>query len=145
MKKKVLLIFAVIILMILISCDSKNGEVQNNIQQSAVASTVNEEDIEQPLVTFLEFGSTSCMACLKMQPLLKSVEKKYGNQIKVIFYDVWKAEQKQYAKQYGIRLIPTQVFLNSEGKEIYRHEGYIPEEEVDRLLKENGLKIKDTI
>jgi len=145
MKKKVLLIFTVIILMILISCNSKNGEVQNNIQQSVVASTVNEEDIELPMVTFLEFGSTSCMACLKMQPLLKSVEKKYGNQIKVIFYDVWKKEQKRYAKQYGIRLIPTQVFLNSEGKEIYRHEGYIPEEEIDRLLKQNGLKIKDTI
>lgn len=68
--------------------------------------------------------------------------KKYGDQIEVIFYDVWKAEQRKFAEIYGIRLIPTQIFLDEKGKELFRHEGYFPETEIDLLLADHGLKIK---
>jgi thioredoxin 1 len=95
----------------------------------------------KPKITFVELGSVNCIPCKKMQPIMKSVEKKYGGQIKVIFYDVWQPDQKKYAQQYGIKLIPTQVFLDEKGKEIFRHEGYYAEEEIDKLLKSKGLKI----
>jgi thioredoxin 1 len=95
----------------------------------------------QPKITFIEFGSVNCIPCKKMQPIMKSVEKKYGGQIKVIFYDVWQPDQKKYAQQYGIKLIPTQVFLDEKGKEVFRHEGFYAEEEIDKLLKSKGLKI----
>jgi thioredoxin 1 len=75
------------------------------------------------------------------QPVMKSVEKKYGGQLKVIFYDVWKNDQKQYASQYQIKLIPTQVFLDGKGKEIKRHEGFLAEVEIDKFLKSKGLKV----
>ena len=94
----------------------------------------------KPVVTFVELGSVNCIPCKKMQPVMKSVEEKYGSQIKVIFYDVWKEEQKQYAVKYGIKLIPTQVFLDAEGKEFFRHEGFYPETEIDKLLVKKGLK-----
>ena len=71
---------------------------------------------------------------------MKAIEKKYSKQIKVIFYDVWKPEQRKYADEYGIRLIPTQVFLDKKGKEIFRHEGFFPEDEIDELLQKQGLK-----
>ena len=70
---------------------------------------------------------------------MKAVEEKYGQQIKVIFYDVWKEDQKKYAEEYGIRLIPTQVFLDENGKEFFRHEGFFPENEIDKILKNQGL------
>ncbi len=92
------------------------------------------------LVTFVELGSVKCIPCKAMQPVMKSIEKKYAEQIKVVFYDVWKEEQKQYADQYGIKLIPTQVFLDKNGKEFFRHEGFYPEEEIDKLLQKQGLK-----
>ena len=95
----------------------------------------------KPKITFVELGSVNCIPCKKIQPIMKSVEKKYGGQIKVIFYDVWQPDQKKYAQQYGIKLIPTQVFLDEKGKEIFRHEGYYAEEEIDKLLKSKGLKI----
>jgi thioredoxin 1 len=95
----------------------------------------------QPKITFIELGSVNCIPCKKMQPIMKSVEKKYGEQIKVIFYDVWQPDQKKYAQQYGIKLIPTQVFLDEKGKEVFRHEGFYAEEEIDKLLKSKGLKI----
>ncbi len=97
---------------------------------------------EKPKITFIELGSVNCIPCKKMQPIMKSIENKYGSQIKVIFYDVWKAEHKDKAKQYKIRLIPTQVFLNEKGDEIHRHEGFYPEEDIDKFLQSKGLKPK---
>ena len=92
-----------------------------------------------PKVTFVELGSVNCIPCKKMQPVMKAIEKKYGDQIKVVFHDVWKEDQKQYASMYKIKLIPTQVFLDAEGKEFYRHEGFYPESEIDKLLIKKGL------
>jgi thioredoxin 1 len=97
----------------------------------------------KPKVTFIELGSVNCIPCKQMQPVMKSIEEKYGEQVKVIFYDVWKQEQKKYAQQYGIKLIPTQVFLDENGKEFHRHEGFYPEAEIDKILKAKGLKPQD--
>lgn len=94
----------------------------------------------KPKITFVELGSVNCIPCKQMQPVIKAIEEKYGEQIKVIFYDVWKAEQKKYAQQYGIKLIPTQVFLDENGKEFHRHEGFYPEAEIDKILQGKGLK-----
>lgn len=96
----------------------------------------------KPKITFVELGSVNCIPCKQMQPVMKAIEKKYGDQVKVIFYDVWKEDQKKYAKQYGIKLIPTQVFLDSNGKEFHRHEGFYPEAEIDKILQSKGLTIK---
>ena len=96
--------------------------------------------IKKVKVTFVELGSVNCIPCRKMQPVMKAIEEKYGDQINVVFYDVWKKEQAQYAEKYGIKLIPTQVFLDAEGKEFFRHEGFYPETEIDKLLLQKGLK-----
>jgi thioredoxin 1 len=90
-------------------------------------------------ITFVELGSVNCIPCRQMQPVMKAIEKKFGDQIRVIFYDVWKEDQKQYAQKYGIRLIPTQVFLDTHGKELMRHEGFFPEKDIDAFLQTKGL------
>ena len=90
-------------------------------------------------VTFIELGSVNCIPCKQMQPVMKAIETKYGEQVKVIFYDVWTKEQKPYAEKYGIKLIPTQVFLDEKGKEFFRHEGFYPEKEIDKLLQGKGI------
>jgi len=96
----------------------------------------------KPKVTFIELGSVNCIPCRMMQPVMKNIEKKYGDQIKVIFYDVWTQEQRKYADIYKIRVIPTQVFLDANGKEFHRHEGFYPETEIDKILQSKGLKPK---
>lgn len=96
----------------------------------------------KPKVTFIELGSVNCVPCKMMQPVMESIEKRYGEQIKVVFYDVWTQEQKKYAQEYKIKLIPTQVFLDENGKEFHRHEGFYPEAEIDKLLQGKGLKPK---
>ncbi len=96
----------------------------------------------QPLITFVELGSVNCIPCKAMQKVMKTVEDKYGRQVKVIFYDVWTEEQAHYAQDYKIRLIPTQVFLDANGKELMRHEGFFPEKDIDAFLQSKGLKPK---
>ncbi len=94
----------------------------------------------RPTVTFIELGSVKCIPCKAMQPVMASIEKKYPRQVKVIFYDVWKSEQQKYADQYGVRVIPTQVFLDKDGREFFRHEGFYPEKDIDTLLQRNGVR-----
>ena len=107
-----------------------------NFISMGLAQTV--KDLK-PKVTFVELGSVNCIPCKKMQPVMKAIEEKYGDQIKVVFHDVWKEDQKQFAAMYKIRLIPTQVFLDANGKEFFRHEGFYPESEIDKLLVKKGL------
>ena len=95
---------------------------------------------QKPKITFIELGSNKCIPCKKMQPVMKAIEKKYGEQIKVIFYDVWTDEHKDKSEKYKIQLIPTQIFLDESGKEIHRHEGFYSEKEIDKFLKRQGLK-----
>jgi thioredoxin 1 len=92
-----------------------------------------------PLVTFVEIGSVKCIPCKKMQPIMKEIEQEYAGKVKVVFYDVWTDEGKPYGKQYGIRVIPTQVFLDKDGKEYFRHEGYFPKDELVKVLKQKGV------
>lgn len=99
---------------------------------------------EKPKVTFIELGSVNCIPCKQMQPVMKAIEAKYGGQVKVIFYDVWTKEQRPYADKYGIKLIPTQVFLDENGKEFHRHEGFYPEAEIDKILQRKGIEFKNS-
>jgi len=96
---------------------------------------------KKPKITFIELGSVNCIPCKKMQPIMKSLEKKYGEQLKVIFIDVWKNENKGQSEKYGVKLIPTQIFQDENGNEIHRHEGYYPEKDIDKFLQSKGLKI----
>jgi thioredoxin 1 len=91
-------------------------------------------------VTFIELGSVNCIPCKMMQPVMKKVREKYGAQVKVVFYDVWTDRDSKYAQQYKIRAIPTQVFLDANGKEYSRHEGYFPFEELEKVLKRKGVQ-----
>ncbi len=108
---------------------------------SPVTLAQNKETVPQKgKVTFIELGSVRCIPCRQMEPVLDSIRAKYPNDVKVIFYDVWTEKGKPFARKYSIRLIPTQVFLDNEGKEYFRHTGYFPEKEVEKILKQKGVK-----
>ncbi len=94
----------------------------------------------KPAITFVELGSVKCIPCRQMQPVMKAIEERYARQVKVVFYDVWQQDQQHYAQEYKIRLIPTQVFLDQDGRELMRHEGFFPERAIDEFLQSKGLK-----
>ncbi len=93
-----------------------------------------------PLVTFVELGSVKCIPCKMMQPILKEIETEYAGQVKVVFHDVWTEAGKPFGARYKIRMIPTQVFLDKNGNEYFRHEGFFPKEELVKIFKQKGVK-----
>jgi len=88
-------------------------------------------------VTFVELGSTTCAPCKAMVQVMADVEKSFGGQVEVVFYDV--TQDSGAAEQYGIRYIPTQVFLDENGVEFHRHTGFYSYGDIEALLLERGL------
>jgi thioredoxin 1 len=73
-----------------------------------------------------------------MQPIMKEIAAAYEGQVQVVFYDVWKNPEP--ARKYSIQLIPTQVFIDKSGKEIFRHMGLFPKDELVAFLKKQGVR-----
>ncbi len=132
MTEKIRGLVFITLLLLTISCNSQ--------PKPAVAAGNEAESTEiKYKVTFVELGSVKCIPCQQMQPVMKSVEEKYGTQVKVVFHDVWTDAGAPYGKKYGIEAIPTQVFLDENGKEFFRHVGFFPEEELVKVLKQKGV------
>jgi len=93
----------------------------------------------KPLPKLLELGAESCIPCKMMQKVLAELRRDYPKTLKVDFIDVWK--NPQTGKQYKILVIPTQIFFNAKGKEIFRHSGYYSEDEIVKKFRELGVKL----
>jgi thioredoxin 1 len=90
------------------------------------------------MVTMVDLGAKKCIPCKMMAPILEKLEKVYAGRAAVVFLDVW--EDPKPAQRFGIRGIPTQIFFDKEGREVFRHLGFLSEEEIVRRLKEMGVK-----
>lgn len=89
-------------------------------------------------VTLMELGSEWCMPCKLMRPVLEKLKRDYPKDLKVIIVDV--SKDKEAGSKYGIKVIPTQIFFDREGKEYKRHMGYLPEQEILKILKDLNVR-----
>ena len=97
-------------------------------------------EADQPVVTFIELGSVNCIPCKMMQPVMKKAAEKYPGQVKVVFHDVWTPQGEPYGRQYKILGIPTQVFLDKDGREYARHVGFFDFDNLEKVLRTGGVK-----
>jgi thioredoxin 1 len=89
------------------------------------------------MVTMVDLGADSCIPCKMMMPIITKLEKVYRGKAAIVFIDVWK--DKEPAKRFGIRAIPTQIFFEKDGKEVYRHTGFMSEADIVSQLKKMGV------
>lgn len=89
------------------------------------------------MVTMLDLGAKKCIPCKMMAPVLEKVEKDYKGKAAIIFIDVWK--HREQAKRFGLSAIPTQIFFNEKGEEVYRHRGFMNEKAIVDQLKKMGV------
>ena len=94
-------------------------------------------DFSKFQISFLELGADRCIPCKQMQPVMKEIAAMFPDRVQVVFYDVWKVAAP--AMKYRIQLIPTQVFVDQKGQEIFRHVGFFAKEEILELLKKHGI------
>ncbi len=139
--------FVVTLLILIFStslCSHTSGEQANEPKTEQKAKSeenliISSEqlDFSKHKVTFIELGADRCIPCKAMQPVMREISQKYKGTIQVVFYDVWKTPK--YAKDYGIKMIPTQVFIDKNGDEIFRHVGFFAKDEIIKMLKEKGI------
>ena len=90
------------------------------------------------MVTMVDLGAASCVPCKMMAPILDKLEKRYSGKAAIIFIDL--RYEREAARHFGIRAIPTQVFFDKTGKEVYRHVGFMSEKDIVAQLKAMGVQ-----
>ena len=86
------------------------------------------------LPRLVDLGAGKCIPCKAMKPILDELRAACAETFKTEFIDVW--ENPDAGKQYGINLIPTQIFYGADGKELFRHEGFFSKEDILAKWKE---------
>ena len=89
------------------------------------------------MVTMIDLGAKKCIPCKMMAPILEKLEKAYKGKAAIVFIDVWKNGSQ--SKRCAVQAIPTQIFFDKEGKEIYRHLGFMSEKAIVDQLKKMGV------
>ena len=111
--------------------------------QMSVAATneaaipAREDPKSEALPRLVDLGAGKCIPCKMMAPILEELKKEYAGTFEVEFIDVW--EKPKAGEQYGIRMIPTQVFYDAAGRELFRHEGFFGKEEILAKWQEHGV------
>ncbi len=90
------------------------------------------------MVTMIDLGAKKCIPCKMMAPIMEKMEKVYQGKAAIVFIDVW--ENRAQAGRFGISVIPTQIFFDPVGKEVYRHVGFMSEEAIAAQLKKMGVE-----
>lgn len=106
-------------------------------KNAAVAGALPESGSQGPLPRLVDLGAGKCIPCRKMAPTLQALKKDYAGRMQVQFIDVW--QNPDAGKAYGIEMIPTQIFYDASGKELFRHVGFFGREDILAKWKELGL------
>lgn len=139
--KNTILILAAFGLLVLSGCEKKTdaGQAPTAAQTAPAAEALQTaEPVAVALPKLLDLGADQCIPCKMMVPVLEELSKTYQGKLDVEFIDVWKPENQEKAKAYGIESIPTQIFFDSAGKELWRHVGFISTEDILKKWQEFG-------
>lgn len=118
----------------------KNRSPGNRVSgtaESEIRYDFNELPVKD-MVTMIDLGATECVPCKMMAPILKKLEAAYRDRAVIAFIDVWK--HRNQAPRFGIKAIPTQIFFDSDGKEVYRHQGFMSEDAIVEQLTRMGVE-----
>lgn len=94
--------------------------------------------VTKGMVTMLDLGANKCISCKMMAPIIEELKREYERKASFVFIDAW--EHREQAQKYGIRVIPTQIFFDKNGKEVFRHEGFMDKKSIVRVLEKLSVK-----
>jgi len=124
----------------------KSGSIeinQEHLQKLAAKppDSNTEEDFSKALKSdkpvVVDFGSNSCLPCRQMRPILQEIRKEHLGKAEVLVIDVYKYQG--LAKEYKIRMIPTLIFFDLNGKEVHRHQGFMSKKAILEQLNKMGV------
>ncbi|MGI6459029.1 MAG: thioredoxin family protein [Candidatus Hydrogenedentales bacterium] len=116
-----------------VSPQSAEAAQKMPVPEASVAASA----LPEGLPRLVELGADKCIPCKMMAPILDELKTEYAGKMEVQFIDVWK--NPQAGEEYGIQLIPTQIFFDASGKELFRHTGFFPKEDILAAWKGLGF------
>jgi thioredoxin 1 len=102
------------------------GPVAPVLAQGTPAATV--------LPTILEFHRKLCPICQASERVILAVKDRYPGQFGV--EKLYIGEADAGFRRYKVAIVPTQVFLDTAGQEVGRHEGVYKQEALIQKLRE---------
>jgi len=108
------------------------------IKNTPKETTETTDNIAKGKPMLVDLGATTCIPCKEMIPVLAQVKKMYDGKAVVKIIDIY--ENPEVANKYEIRVIPTQIFLDKDGKQVFRHEGFFSKEDIVKVFKDMGVE-----
>ena len=121
----------------------KHNQARSSESASAAAAAggpASAEATTAALPRLVDLGADKCIPCKQMAPILEDLKTTYAGQLQVDFIDVWK--NPEAGGQYGIRVIPSQIFYDAQGQELFRHVGFFGKEDMLAKWKELGVNLQ---
>lgn len=119
----------------------KAGRKPNGPPTPESSAAVPPASVQTDLPRLVDLGADKCIPCKMMVPILEDLTTSYAGQLSVEFIEVWK--NPDAGDRYGIRSIPTQIFYDAQGKEVFRHEGFYPKADILAKWKDLGVALTD--
>ncbi len=113
--------------------------VAGKTAEAPAATTASAPPAAAKLPALIDLGADKCIPCKMMAPVLEELKKEYAGKLNVQFIDVWK--NPDAGKRYGIEMIPTQIFYDDAGKELFRHVGFFGKDNILGKWKELGVDL----
>ena len=124
--------FAVFFVLVMNACENANSSEADKRAPEIASSGI---------PRLVDLGADKCVPCNMMAPILEELKEEYAGRMKVVFIDVWKKRDK--ASEYGVQMIPTQIFYDASGKELFRRSGFIGKEDILAKWRELGYDFQN--
>jgi len=140
---------AVLVLILFSSCSRSEQDDSRDVAEqadlTAAADTTEAAGVESDaaLPRLLDLGADKCIPCKMMIPIIEELRETYEGELQVDFIDVWK--DRSAGEQYGVRVIPTQIFFAPDGSELFRHQGFLSREDILAKWSELGYAFNETV
>jgi len=96
-------------------------------------------DVKLPRL--VDIGAGKCIPCKMMVPELEALRTRYAGSLVVDLIDI--TTDQATAEKYGVRIIPTQIFFDAEGKELGRHQGFMTADDMVAEFAQHGVRLQD--
>ncbi len=96
-----------------------------------------------PLPRLVSLGGGKCIPCVMMDPIRKELRAEYANRLQVVYHDV--GQEREAGEQYGIRIIPTLIYFDAQGKELGRTEGFQTKQQIITSFAKWGVDLNQAV
>ena len=127
-----------VLVLILLAITSFTFSHQTPFSQPLLDKRFPKDIVQSPLPKLLDFGRGTCIPCKKMAPILKELAEEYKGRVDIKIIEVH--HEREMTEANRVRLIPTQVFYDSNNKETFRHEGFMDKEAIKKVFDTMGVK-----